>query len=149
MKRHLIAFGLTAAMAMAADSGVRVWTNAELKGFEKKLAPTAAAAPEKIASENFGNLGNNAKAQIGHREDDGIAELHEMVADGEATLVTGGEVANAKQTAVNEIRGTMVKGGEKKKISAGDIIYIPAKTPHQLLVEKGKQFTYFVVKVTK
>jgi hypothetical protein len=29
----------------------------------------------------------------------------------------------------------------------GDIVHIPAKTAHQLLVAPGKVFTYFVIKV--
>jgi quercetin dioxygenase-like cupin family protein len=33
-------------------------------------------------------------------------------------------------------------------LSTGDIVHIPAGTPHQLLLDKGKPFTYFVVKVT-
>ena len=35
------------------------------------------------------------------------------------------------------------------KLAAGDAVHIPANTPHQLLVENGKQFTYFVIKVQK
>jgi uncharacterized RmlC-like cupin family protein len=33
------------------------------------------------------------------------------------------------------------------KLGVGDVVHIPVKVPHQLLVEPGKQFTYFVVKV--
>jgi hypothetical protein len=32
-------------------------------------------------------------------------------------------------------------------MAAGDVVHIPAKVAHQLLVEIGKQFTYFVIKV--
>jgi len=38
--------------------------------------------------------------------------------------------------------------GERRQVGEGDIIHIPANTPHQLLIENGKPFTYFVVKVT-
>jgi mannose-6-phosphate isomerase-like protein (cupin superfamily) len=148
---------LGACAAMAAGSGdlpgFRHWGNTELKGYEKKLASKVDKA--KIASEAFGAFGNNAKAQISHREGNGEAEVHEMVEDffvvesGEATLVVGGQVANQRQSAPNEFRGPSIKGGENKKLVAGDIVCIPAKMPHQLLVENGKQFTYFVIKVTK
>ena len=141
----------TAMLALGADlPGFKHWSNVELKGYEKKLA--AKTDDKKIASESFGSLGNNAKA---HREANGEAEVHEMVEDffvvesGEATLVVGGKVENERQSAPNEMRGPSIKGGEKKKLVAGDIVCIPAKMPHQLMVESGKQFTYFVLKVTK
>jgi len=144
---------LFATVSSAEQPGFKLWTNAELKGYEKKLS--AKLDDKKYAGEAFGALGNNAKAQMAHREGDGEAEIHEMVQDffvvesGEATLVVGGTVANQRQSAPNELRGPSIKGGEKKKLVAGDIVCIPAKMPHQLLVEKGKQFTYFVIKVTK
>ena len=90
---------------------------------------------------------------IAHREGDGQAELHEkqadlfVVASGEATLVYGGEVVSPKTTEPNEVRGPSIKGGEKKALAAGDVVHIPAKVPHQLLLPAGKEFTYFVLKV--
>ena len=88
-----------------------------------------------------------------HREGPGEAELHETQADifivqsGEATLKVGGTVVSPKTTAPNEIRGPSISGGEEKKLGAGDVVHIPAKIPHQLLLDAGKQFTYAVVKV--
>jgi len=151
----MVLFGAGAAtLAAGADlPGFRLWSNTELKGYEKKLAAKVDQA--KIASEQFGALGNNAKAQISHREGNGEAEVHEMVEDffvvesGEATLVVGGQVVNSRQTAANELRGPSIKGGESKKLVAGDIVCIPARMPHQLMVADGKQLTYFVIKVTK
>jgi mannose-6-phosphate isomerase-like protein (cupin superfamily) len=147
--KYMILFALGASALVAADSGVKYWSASELKGYEKKLSAKVDA--QKIASEPFGKFGTSATAQISHREGPGIAEVHELVGDffvvqsGEATLVTGGQVVSPKTSAPNEIRGASIEGGQKQKLSAGDIIYIPAKVPHQLLVE-GKQFTYFVIK---
>jgi mannose-6-phosphate isomerase-like protein (cupin superfamily) len=56
-------------------------------------------------------------------------------------------VVNPKTTAPHEIRGPSVRGGEKRALAAGDIVHIPAKVPHQMLVENGKEITYFVVKI--
>src|SRR6267142_818752 len=64
-----------------------------------------------------------------------------------ATLAFGGEVVSPKTTAPNEVRGPSIKGGERKPLAAGDVVHIPAKVPHQLLVPAGKEFTYFVMKV--
>ena len=146
----LLCFSLTA--AWAADPGVTCWSAAELKGFEKKLAPKV--NEQKVATEILGRYPNSL-TMIAHREGDGEAELHETMADffivesGEATLVTGGEVTGAHTTQPHEIRGPSIKGGEKRKLGVGDIVHIPAGVPHQLLVEHGHQFTYFVVKVEK
>jgi hypothetical protein len=46
-----------------------------------------------------------------------------------------------------KVRGTEVTGGERHRVSAGDIVHIPANTPHQMLVDAGHHVTYFVVKV--
>jgi len=47
--------------------------------------------------------------------------------------------------------GSYVNGQrvDERVVQAGDVVTIPAKVPHQLLIEKGKEFTYFVVKVTQ
>jgi len=56
-------------------------------------------------------------------------------------------VVSPKTTEPNEVRGPSIKGGERKPLAAGDVVHIPAKIPHQLLVPAGKEFTYFVMKV--
>jgi mannose-6-phosphate isomerase-like protein (cupin superfamily) len=70
-----------------------------------------------------------------------------VIESGEATLVVGGTMVNPKTTAPHEIRGPSIKGGEKKLLAAGDVVRIPVKVPHQMLVESGKQVTYFVLKI--
>jgi mannose-6-phosphate isomerase-like protein (cupin superfamily) len=141
--------GATAAMA-AEPAGIVIWKASDLKGYEQKLAPKIDAG--KLATEQLGRFGNHL-AMIGHRQGDGQAEVHGLQADifvvqsGEATLVLGGEVVDGKTTAPNEIRAASIKGGQRHAIAAGDIVHIPAKVPHQLLIAPGKQFTYFVVKV--
>jgi mannose-6-phosphate isomerase-like protein (cupin superfamily) len=135
---------------MAADPpGFVVWSASDLKGMDKKL--TAKVDGQKFSSEQLDKFGNHY-AMIAHREGDGSAELHETEADifvvqsGSATLIVGGEMVNAKTTAPNEVRGTSIKNGTEHKIGPGDIVHIPPKVPHQLMVGKGK-FTYFVMKV--
>jgi mannose-6-phosphate isomerase-like protein (cupin superfamily) len=84
-----------------------------------------------------------------------VAELHETQADvffvqsGSATLVYGGTVVDGKTTQPHEIRGPSIAGGMEKKLSAGDVVTIPAKTPHLLKIDPGNEFTYFFVKVTQ
>jgi len=66
---------------------------------------------------------------------------------GEATLLVGGEMVGGKQAKPGEWLGDSIKGGMKRRLSPGDIVHIPARMPHQLLIPAGKEFTYFVVKV--
>ncbi len=134
----------------AEPAGYKYWSAAELKGFAKTLAPKIDA--QKFASERLTDYGNHY-TMVAHREGSGLAEFHESEADlfvvssGTATLVVGGKISNGKTTAPGEIRGPSIDGGAKQKVSAGDVVHIPTKTPHQLLLEPGTQFTYFVLKV--
>jgi mannose-6-phosphate isomerase-like protein (cupin superfamily) len=90
---------------------------------------------------------------VASRDRDGQAELHErfedvfVVLQGNATLVSGGTVVNPRTSAPGEIRGPSVQGGVRKSLREGDMAHIPANVPHQLLVQPGSLFTYFVVKV--
>jgi mannose-6-phosphate isomerase-like protein (cupin superfamily) len=90
---------------------------------------------------------------LAFRDRDGKAEMHEQFGDvfvvlrGTATLVTGGTIASPTTTAPGEIRGASVQQGVRKKLQEGDIVHIPAGVPHQLLLDSGGSFTYYVVKI--
>ena len=87
------------------------------------------------------------------RDRDGKAELHQQFGDvfvvlqGTATLVTGGTIASPTTTAPGEIRGASIEQGMRKKLQEGDIAHIPPGVPHQLVLDAGGTFTYFVVKI--
>jgi mannose-6-phosphate isomerase-like protein (cupin superfamily) len=150
--RIAVLLGMGAGLLLAADPpGFVLWRTTDLKGLEQKLA--AKVDPRsKSASEPLGTFPNHLFA-LAHREASGEAELHEtqtdifVVESGEASLVVGGKVAGARTTGPGEVRGSSIEGGRQVKLAAGDIVHIPAKVPHQLLLQPGKQFTYFVVKV--
>ncbi len=145
----LLALAGTALMA-AQPPGFAHWSGASLKGAGKKLAPKIDA--KKVAGEPLGKYGNHS-LQVSYREGDGEAEVHDGQADifvveaGEASLVVGGKVIGGKTTGPGETRGTSIEGGEKMKIGPGDVMHIPAKVPHQVLVAPGAKFTYLVVKI--
>ncbi len=86
-----------------------------------------------------------------HRDKAGMVEVHEQDADiiyvleGSATLVTGGEIIGGNLIAPGEIRGTEVKGGETRTITKGDVIIVPAGTPHWFKEVPGP-LNYYVVK---
>ena len=136
----------------AEPAGYKYWGAQHLLASEKALAPKMSSL--KVASERVGSFGNHY-ALILHREASGQAELHQHQADimviqsGAATLIVGGTMAKPRSTAANELRGQSIEGGTGQKISAGDIIHIPSKTPHQLLLEPGQQLNYFTLKVNE
>jgi mannose-6-phosphate isomerase-like protein (cupin superfamily) len=133
-------------------AGFAMWTASDIKSAGKKLAEKVDSA--RFSSKPLEKFGNHL-TMLAHREGDGGAELHEKDADifivesGMATLIVGGEVVGAKTTAPNEVRGTSIKNGVEHKLAPGDIVHIAAKTPHQLLLGHGKEFTYFVIKVSE
>ena len=132
--------------------GFYLWKSAELKSFSKSLVRKM--TEKKLATPSLASHGNYT-FNVAHREATGEAEYHATQADvfivqsGEATLVVGGELIDGKTSAPNEMRAASIKGGTEKKLSAGDVATIPAKTAHQLKLEPGKEFTYFYVKVTQ
>ncbi len=147
----IVLFMASAAWMMAGDpEGFGQWTSAELKEAAKKLAPKMNES--KIATEVLASWGNH-NLMLVHREASGQAEWHETQADvfivqsGEGTLVVGGTVVDPQNVSPHEVRGASIQGGETKRLSPGDIVHIPAKTAHQVMVPQGKHITYEVVKV--
>jgi mannose-6-phosphate isomerase-like protein (cupin superfamily) len=150
MKTKLMFLFCALPLIGAEPAGYKYWSAEELKGFSKTLAPKVNA--QKFVSQRLSDYGNHY-TMVAHREGNGEAELHEtesdlfVVTSGTATLTVGGVLQNGKTTAPNEIRGPSIDGGTKQKLSAGDIVHIPPKTAHQLVLEPGGEFTYFVMKV--
>jgi mannose-6-phosphate isomerase-like protein (cupin superfamily) len=150
MKLRALTIVCALPLTAADPPGFAYWSSAELKGLQQKLAPKIDGT--KFASQQLARYGNHYM-MVAHREGNGQAELHKTDADlfvvesGNATLVVGGKIQNPKDSAANEVRGPGIEGGTKHALAAGDIVHIPAKTPHQLQIEAGKEFTYFTLKV--
>src|ERR1051325_7885032 len=89
-----------------------------------------------------------------HRDKAGQVEIHEKetdviyVVEGDATFVTGGTPVGQKQTKAGQFIATDVKGGESHKLTKGDVIVVPAGTPHWFK-EVPKSVSYYVVKVLR
>ncbi len=133
-------------------AGFEHWAAADLQTVNKTLAEKAATDSHRAASKPLSDYPNDL-FMLAHREADGQSELHETQADvfvvesGSATLVVGGTMVNAETTAPHEKRNGTIQGGTRQKLSAGDIVRIPANTPHQLVLDGAKEFTYFVIKI--
>ncbi|HKH97747.1 MAG TPA: cupin domain-containing protein [Bryobacteraceae bacterium] len=88
-----------------------------------------------------------------HRGGPGQVEVHDKetdviyITDGEATFVTGGKMLGGKMTKAGQWLGTDIEGGESRHLSKGDVVVIPAGTPHWF--KEVKSVNYLVVKVIK
>ncbi len=84
------------------------------------------------------------------RDKPGVVEIHlrnndlMFVQEGSATLVTGGTVVSPHSTAPDEIRGESIVGGEVHELSKGDVIVVPAGTPHWFKEVRGTFLAYVV-----
>ena len=134
---------------LAADpSQPLFWSATQQKDFDKlalsKLNPDRHLGTERMLDSAF----------VAYRNGNGEAEIHEKQADlllirsGEGTVLVGGKIVEGKPSGPDEIRGNSIEGGTKYPIAAGDVLYIPANTVHQFIVEPGKSFTAMVVKIT-
>jgi len=92
------------------------------------------------------------KLDAGRRTAPGEVEYHERVVDvmhvvrGNATVVTGGEMRDAREVGPGEIRARTIDGGTPQVLGEGDVLAIPSGVPHQF-TDVSDPFLYFVVKV--
>ncbi|MDQ2945114.1 MAG: hypothetical protein M3Y27_04100 [Acidobacteriota bacterium] len=89
-----------------------------------------------------------------HRDKAGQVEQHEKetdviyVVDGAATFVTGGTMVGGKVTKPGQWAGSDIQGGQTHHLTKGDVIVVPAGTPHWFR-EVPQSISYYVVKVLK
>ena len=91
---------------------------------------------------------------VNQRTAAGQVEVHEKesdifyVTEGEATFVTGGTMVGGKVSRPNQMLGTDIQGGQAHHLTKGDVIVIPAGTPHWFK-EVPHSIQYFTVKSIK
>ena len=133
--------------------GFVMWSASELEQRDGSLSARVGAdhsARETLA--DYGNPGGAHRFRFVRRDADGVPEQHERIEDvvfiqsGEATLLVGGDMVD--RTGRNsEYTGTGITGGVRYPVGRGDIIHIPADTPHRYLVPGGGHVTYVLVRV--
>jgi mannose-6-phosphate isomerase-like protein (cupin superfamily) len=132
--------------------GFEHWTADSLKQLDQTLKVEAGKNPRHIAVEHLKDFPND-QFMLSRREADGIVEWHETQADiffvqsGSATLLVGGTLVGGETVEPHEQRNGTIQGGVRRKLSAGDVVRIAPKVPHQILLDGAQNFTYFVVKV--
>jgi len=88
---------------------------------------------------------------LAQRRGAGEVEVHEktnhvfIIVEGEATFVTGGTLVDARDTAPDQRRAPSVQGGETHHLTKGDVITIPAKTPHWFKDVPTQTIAYYAV----
>ena len=90
---------------------------------------------------------------LANRRTAGEVEYHDhtnhvfVIVEGEATLVVGGTMVGSKRTAADQMRAPSAEGGTTYRLSKGDVITIPAKTPHWFKEVPTKTVAYYAVNI--
>ena len=132
-------------------------SSAELQQKEQQTMTKVIASPAGSAGEKIANYGDHA-ITIAARTKSGGPEMHEqwtdviLVTGGQATVVIGGTIVGevaAEGGAPGEKRGSDITGGTTQVVKKGDILNIPAGTPHWIKIAPGDDFSYVNVKVKR
>ena len=93
------------------------------------------------------------KAQLEYRPGTSPAAFHEkdaelmVVLDGTGNIVTGGKLVEEKRTNANNLSGPSIAGGNSQAVVKGDMVIVPANTPHQVNLGAKTEMVYLVVRV--
>jgi len=88
---------------------------------------------------------------LANRRGAGEVEVHEktnhlfIIVEGEATFITGGTLVNSREIAEGQRRASSVQGGETHHLTKGDVITVPAKTPHWWKEVPTQTIAYYAV----
>jgi uncharacterized protein GlcG (DUF336 family)/mannose-6-phosphate isomerase-like protein (cupin superfamily) len=142
-----------------AIAGANVLSEAKMSGMSQANKPEALFfdATQVRTSFSAGAVlldGNdrNYMVHTSRRDKPGLAEVHTLdtdiiyVMEGKAMFVTGGTVADAKEIAPDELRGSRIEGGVTRQLSRGQVIVVPNNTPHWFKEVNG-EFLYYTIKV--
>jgi mannose-6-phosphate isomerase-like protein (cupin superfamily) len=96
---------------------------------------------------------DHTQFHMNHKEGTAESEIHDhwaefqIIRNGEGTMMLGGKVVNSKIASPGETRGTALEGATGQPLRAGDLLYIPAGTPHHTVVDRTKSQDKLIVKV--
>ncbi len=142
----LLAGASTLSAQRAATAPAEIVHAQRLKQLGDSLTPSASRTAQLGRGQNF-------TYAITHRDTSGGLERHDAWTDflvietGSATVLTGGVQEGATENTPGEWRGGTARGATRQAIRAGDIVTIPAGTPHQMLLAPGEQINYIAVKI--
>lgn len=132
MKTIVLAiFALASAGQAPASAPATYLTEAELSATLKdaaKSAPAMHTAPVKNADRYRINIVRRTAAAGAISHPDGT-EVHHIV-EGAGTLVTGGTIVRPAGGSGRGAAAATIEGGVTRRVAKGDVILIPAGTPH-------------------
>ena len=121
------------------------------------IPTTVTYVPHDKAAETFLKGGQILRDKglviLANRRSAGDVEVHEktshifIVIDGEATFVTGGTLVEPRETAPGQTRAKDVTGGTTYHLTKGDVITVPAKTPHWFKDVPTKTIAYYAINI--
>jgi mannose-6-phosphate isomerase-like protein (cupin superfamily) len=83
------------------------------------------------------------RAQLEYRPGISPAAVHEkdaelmVVLEGTGNIVTGGKLVDEKRTNANNLSGSSIADGNSQAVVKGDMLIVPANTPHQVIPTGG------------
>lgn len=148
MRAQLLAFTILAAAiaapAFAQPAPVPTKTfmnNKEIMGLiEKAKADRKGDAP--LVAEPILSMAPY-RAQLEYRPATSPAAVHEkdaelmVVLEGTGNIVTGGKLVDEKRNNANNLGGSSITGGNSQAVVKGDMLIVPANTPHQVIPTGG------------
>jgi mannose-6-phosphate isomerase-like protein (cupin superfamily) len=142
LKATIALFGMTLALPAAAQSPLSATdiTAADVQAFVKQLPPNVVSdRPIRVVDVGgykvgvYGVFRPKSVKQDAVLHETRVAEVYQML-EGSGTLVTGGTLMDADKGSVGgvgkTVRGSRIEGGVSRHVTKGDIIIIPAGTPH-------------------
>jgi hypothetical protein len=118
----------------------------------EQVAALVARTQDGLAAANLPTGERGPVTVIARREKSGDVELHDAMNDilmgqaGSAAVIVGGTAAGQRLTTPGEWRGGTIVGGTTYRLNPGDLIWIPAGQPHQVIVPAGAEVTYLAFK---
>jgi mannose-6-phosphate isomerase-like protein (cupin superfamily) len=107
------------------------------------------------ASAPKADFGDHLISTYMHADKPAVPEAHAdkddifYIQSGSADFEVGGTATGMHETSPGETLGTEMTGATRVRLTAGDVITIPAGMPHRYLTKPGEKITYFITKVVK
>ena len=118
--------------------------------------PTVIYVPhEQVEKRGTLATGDVYRISVNTREGQPQSEMHEKEIDtiyvlsGRATMVTGGQGIEMKNTRPGQWLGTAIQGGNRQVLSKGDVIVIPPGVNHWVTDITESPLVYYIVKVVQ
>ena len=155
MSRHIFRIRISGLAVLAAASLIAGAAAARADGAPARLS--AAELRQAVAKTKDGlavsPLPTGAATVVMVRRDrTGEVELHMaqndvfVAHDGHATVVIGGKVEGNREVSPGEWRGGKMTGGKRYTMAPGDVLWIPAGLPHQVVTPPHGVFNYVAFK---